>query len=418
MRQVEFDRRDVIKAFATIGGAPAAPAFAASAKANPNDEAEWAFVRDAFPLSIPMLNLNNAAISPHPLLVQGALFNAHVYANREPDVNMWEGLDARRAQTKRLLATLADCDPAEVALNRNATEGLCTAIFGIPLAAGDEVLLSDWDCPAVRNAWVQRSKREGISLKWVDFDLMANGDQVAAAYASAIGPRSKVLQLTHVVNHTGRALPVQRLCEMAREHDIQTVVDAAQSFAHINMSFRAFGCDYLATSLHKWLRAPFGTGMLIVGKSRIEALWPHIAPADAAAQGVEKLDHFSLGAYSSPAEAAIQTAIEFHNDIGPEVIRRRLQALSTYWVAQASDIDGLRIHTPMDGPDLGAITLFSVDGLEPEVIEHRLAADHHIRVDTRRQGSVVGVRVSPQIHILKSDLDRFVDALRQVTKTA
>lgn len=106
---------------------------------------------------------------------------------------------------------MADCDPDEIALNRNSSEGLSTAIFGILLKAGDQVLVSLWDYPSLIAGWLQRQQREGIEVVTVDFDLMDDENVIVEAYAQAITPRTRVIQLTHMLHWTGRVLPVKRI---------------------------------------------------------------------------------------------------------------------------------------------------------------------------------------------------------------
>jgi selenocysteine lyase/cysteine desulfurase len=381
-------------------------------------EPDWDKVRKSYPTQCPLLNLNNAGVGPSPLVVQEAVIEAYRFANGEPDVNMWQGLDYSRAETKTKLAALVDCDAPEIALNRNSTEGLCTAIFGIELEPADEVVLSEWDYPSTRHAWLRRMKREGIVVRPVDFGLLDDDEAVIAAYANAVTSRTKVMHLTHMLHWTGRVLPIERLCALARQCGVQTIVDAAQSFAQIPFSFRKIGCDFLATSLHKWLGAPFGTGMLIVNASRIHDTWPLLAPFESDPQGIEKFDHWNLGTYCSPLESAIAPAVDFHNSIGTARVHARLRELSLHWITQASDIHGFKMHTPLDSSNLGAVTLFSINGVSADAIQQRLRDDHGISVRLRQQGTLTGVRVSPHLYTRKSELDRFVEALRQVGHTA
>lgn len=390
------------------------PAIALPKTPAPDDEAAWAQVKAAFAPSMPLMNLNNAGVSPQPLVVQDEFIKAYRFANGEPDVNMWETLDANRGRTKEKLAALADCKVEEIALNRNSTEGLCTAIYGIDLQRGDEVLMSDWDYDSMRQAWEQRARREGVVICKVVFDLMDPDDAIVEAYRRSITPRTKVMHLTHMTHYTGRVLPIKRLCAIATERGIQTIVDAAQSFAQVPLSFRDLNCDYLAASLHKWLCAPFGTGLLVVKTERIEKLWPLMAPLSGAAKGIAKIDGWNLGTYSSPAEHVIEHAIDFHNAIGGKAIHARLQGLSRYWIERAQGLRGFKLHTPLESPDLGAVTLSSLAGRTAEDVEKQLRERHRIRVRFRRQGTLSGIRVSPHIYTLKSDLDRFVKALGEV----
>lgn len=381
-----------------------------------NDEQFWEGVRAGYPRQQPLMNLNNAAVSPPPLVVEQAMIDAYRLISQNPDVNMWSKLDAALPSIKQQLAALADCGPDEIALNRNSSEGLSTAIFGIPLAAGDEVLVSAWDYPSVRAAWLQREQREGIKVVCVDFDLLDSDDAVFKAYEEAITPRTRVMQLTHMFHWNGRVIPVKRLCLLARAHDIATVVDGAQTFAQMPVSFRDLDCDFFITSLHKWLGAPVGNGMLIVKQSRIDSTWPLLAPFDPPPLRIDKFDHWNLGTYNSAVQAGIEPAIRFHQEIGVQKIHQRLQELTRHWVDLARNIPGFRLHTPLDTDDLGAVSLFSIDGQDARKIEQALRQTHEIHVKYRTVQHLSGIRVSPHIYMQKSELDRFVEALAHVVR--
>ena len=212
---------------------------------------------------------NNAAVSPPPRVVEQAVIEAFRLISRNPDVNMWTRLDANLPSVKAALAALVEWEPAEIALNRNSTEGLSTVIFGVPMQPGDEVVVSEWDYPRALGGWQQRASREGIRVVRVSFDPLDDDDAIVSAYASALTARTRVMQLTHMLHWTGRVLPAERLCELARERGVLSLVDGAQTFAQMPVSFRTLGCDFFVTSLHKWLGAPVGNGMLIARRDRI-----------------------------------------------------------------------------------------------------------------------------------------------------
>jgi selenocysteine lyase/cysteine desulfurase len=372
---------------------------------------DWAAVRAAYPKQEPLLNLNNAAVSPPPLVVEEAVIDAFRLISHNPDYNMWSRLDAALPGVKAQLADLVDCRPGEVALNRNSTGGLCAAIFGIPLSPGDEVLVSPWEYPSVRAAWFQR---EGIHVTEVDFDLMDDDDAIVKAYAKAVTPRMRALQVTYMSHWTGRVLPAKRLCDLAGEHDVVTIVDGAQIFGQMPVSFRDLGCDYFVTSLHKWLGAPVGNGMLVMKEAVVERTWPLLAPFDPPPLHIDKFDHWNLGTYNSALQAGIAPAIRFHEQIGTRAIHRRLQHLTRYWVDRAREVPGFRLHTPLDSEQLGAVSLFSVDGLDPRAVESELREKHQVHVKYRQARHLEGMRVSPHIYTMEEELDQFVDALDRV----
>ncbi len=334
--------------------------------------------------------------------------------SRNPDVNMWTRLDANLPSVKAALAALVDCDPAEIALNRNSTEGLSTVIFGVPMQPGDEVVVSEWDYPSALGGWQQRASREGIRVVRVRFDPLDDDDAIVSAYASALTARTRVMQLTHMLHWTGRVLPAERLCELARERGVVSLVDGAQTFAQMPVSFRTLGCDFFVTSLHKWLGAPVGNGMLIARRDRIASTWPLMAPFEDVPDRIDKFDHWNLGTYNSALQAGIAPAIEMHGEVGAQAMHARLRELTRYWVALARSIRGFRLHTPVDDERLGAVSLFSIVGADMKHVERELRERHQVHVKYRRAGPLEGLRVSPHVYTRKSELQQFVEALDRV----
>jgi selenocysteine lyase/cysteine desulfurase len=379
-----------------------------------NDEERWEQVRERYPAQEPLLNLNNAAVSPPPRAVEQAAIEAFRLVSRNPDVNMWTRLDANLPSIKAALAALADCDPVEIALNRNSTEGLSTVIFGVTMQPGDEVVVSEWDYPSALGGWQQRAAREGIRVVTVRFDPLDDDDAIVAAYSNALTPRTRVMQLTHMLHWTGRVLPAERLCALARERGVVSLVDGAQTFAQMPVSFRTLGCDFFVTSLHKWLGAPVGNGMLIARRERIASTWPLMAPFEDVPDRIDKFDHWNLGTYNSALQAGIAPAIELHREIGVQAMHARLRELSRYWVALASGIRGFRLHTPVDDERLAAVSLFSIAGADMRHVERELRERHQVHVKYRRVGPIEGLRVSPHVYTRKSELQRFVEALDRV----
>ena len=378
------------------------------------DEERWEQVRACYPAQEPLLNLNNAAVSPPPRVVEQAVIEAFRLISRNPDVNMWTRLDASLPSTKEALAGLVDCDPAEIALNRNTTEGLSTVIFGVPMQPGDEVVVSEWDYPSSLGGWQQRAAREGIRVVRVRFHPLDDDDAIVRAYTAAFTPRTRVMQVTHMLHWTGRVLPAQRLCEMARERGVLSLVDGAQTFAQMPVSFRSLACDFFVTSLHKWLGAPVGNGMLIVHRDRIASTWSLMAPFDAAPDRIDKFDHWNLGTYNSALQAGIAPAVEIYREVGAQAMHARLRELTRYWVALARGIRGFTLHTPVDDERLAAVSLFSIAGADMKHVERELRERHQVHVKYRCVGPIEGLRVSPHVSTRKSELQRFVDALDRV----
>src|SRR5687767_4263168 len=231
------------------------------------DEDFWSWVRESFTVSANIINLNNGGVSPQPKVVQDAHIKYYQLCNDGPSYYMWRILDQGREPLRSKLADLAGCSPEEIAINRNSTEGLNTVIFGLNLKAGDEVVLTKYDYPNMMNAWKQREKRDGIKLNWVDLDLPEeNDDTIVKKFEAAVTPKTKIVHITHMLNWTGQILPARKIADMAHRKGCQVIVDGAHTFAHLDYKIPDLDCDYYATSLHKWLCAPFGTGAMYIRK--------------------------------------------------------------------------------------------------------------------------------------------------------
>jgi hypothetical protein len=128
--------------------------------------------------------------------------------------------------------------------------------------------------------WDQRMRRDKVVIKRVQFPVPATADDLYTRLEQAITPKTKVLHFCHITNLSGQLFPVQRLCRMARARGIRTIVDGAHAGAQFPYKLRDLECDSYGVSLHKWLLAPNGTGLLFVRRDMIEKFWPlQAAPA-------------------------------------------------------------------------------------------------------------------------------------------
>ena len=242
-----------------------------------NDDDFWAWVRSCFTTSSNIINLNNGGVSPQPKQVQDVHIKYYQWCNEAPTYYMWRSLDEGREPLRRKLAHFSGVDPEEISINRNATEALNTIIFGLELKEGDEVVVNKYDYPNMRNAWKQREKRDKIKLSWVELNMpTTDDDYIYKIYADAINSNTKIVYLTHLINWTGQLIPVavmKRIADLAHKNGAEVIVDGAHSFAHTNYQIGDLGCDYYGTSLHKWLCAPFGSGMMYIKKDKIKNVW-------------------------------------------------------------------------------------------------------------------------------------------------
>ncbi|WKN33741.1 aminotransferase class V-fold PLP-dependent enzyme [Porifericola rhodea] len=374
------------------------------------DEDLWHRIQQAYTVSPNIINLNNGGVSPQPKIVQDAVDRYYHYSNEAPSYYMWRILDQGRESVRMKLSEVAGCSPEEVAINRNATEALDTIIFGMDLEKGDEVLLSKYDYPNMMNAWKTRAKRQGIKLNWITLDLaMEDEDAIVQRYMEGLTARTKVVHITQLINWSGQIVPVKKLCSALRKRGIKTVVDGAHAFAHIDSNLTELACDYYGTSLHKWMCAPFGTGMIYVRKEHIAGLWPLIPDHEPERDDIRKFE--SLGTRSFAPEQAIGQAIDFHNAIGAERKRARLHYLKRYWADKVREHPNIRINTPLSSGFSCALCNVGIEGMEAVDINSRLFKEYKIHATPVKYEAINGVRITPHVYTKLSDLDRLENAL-------
>lgn len=415
-----LDANDVAK---SRGGAlldPDAPSWrgsATDAAAFAADEDFWEPIQRAFDLDRTWINLNNGGCSPAPSHVMAQLERDLRYGNELPVIHMWRDLEPRIEVVRRELAREFGCDTEEIAITRNASESLETCIFGIDLAPGDEVLVSNQNYGRMINAWKQRVARDKIVLKEISFPVpCTNPQQIVDAFAAGITSRTKVMEITHITNLTGQILPVQALVAMARAKGVQTIVDGAHAFAQFPFTREDLGCDYYGSSLHKWLLAPIGTGLLYVRRDRIPTLWPLMAGNPGQEKDIRKYEE--IGTHPAANHNAIAVSLAFHRAIGAARKQARLVYLRDRWAKRllAEGQGRVKVLTPLDSPWGGGIGFFNVDGLPHDKLGNWLMGQFRVVQTPITHPEFTGIRVTPNVYTTLDEVDRFAELVLMAIK--
>ena len=379
------------------------------------DEDFWFEVSQAFTVDRSIVNLNNGGVSPSPAIVQQAMKRHLDYSHTAPPFTMLRVLEPQREAVRERLAREFGCDSEEIALTRNASEGLQICQFGIDLKPGDEVLTTTQDYPRMLDTFKQRQRREGIVLKQFSIPVPAEDpDEVVSLFARHITPRTKLILMCDMINLTGQILPVQRVVAMARAKGIPVIVDGAHGFAHYAFKLSDLDCDYYATSLHKWLFAPHGTGLLYVRRDKIHDLWPMMAAPEAGDNNIRKYEE--IGTHPAANYLAIAEALTFHQGIGPKRKEARMVFLRDYWANRLLTHDRVRLHTSLKPGFACGIATVQIDGVESGELNNWLWNEHHILTTAIKHAQFEGLRVSPSVYTTRPELDRFCDAMEHVIR--
>jgi isopenicillin-N epimerase len=379
------------------------------------DEDFWFSIQNSFTVTRGIINLNNGGVSPSPRIVTEAVVRYTWQQEDATAYTMWQILEPQSETIRTGLADVFGCDREEIAITRNASESLEVLLMGMDFKPGDEILTTTQDYPRMLTTLRQREQREGLVLKLVQIPIAPqNLSEITAAYEKGITKRTRLILISHMINITGQITPVKAVCELARSRGIETIVDGAHSFAQFNFRQQDLGCDYFGTSLHKWLYAPKGTGMLYVRRDRIGKIWPLFAAEKKQAGDIRKFEE--IGTHSAAPRLAIGEAILFHNGIGAARKEARLRYLSRYWMNRLKDVPRVSFNTSFADEQSCAIANVAIEGLNPSEIGNHLMSAHKIFTTPIIHPEFRGLRITPNVYTTLKELDRFCDVMETLAR--
>lgn len=376
------------------------------------DEAYWYEVRQAFTLDSSLIYLQSAYVGASPAVVQWAMKRYLDYSNTAPSYTMEKILEPQREVVRERLAREWDVDPEEVALTRGASEAMQICQCGFDFKVGDEVLTTNQDY--VRMIWTykQLERREGIVLKQISIPVPAEDPaEIVRLFEANITPRTRLIHMCHMINLTGQILPVREVVKMAHARHLPVIVDGAQAFAHLDFKLSDLDCDYYGVSLHKWLCAPHGTGLLYVRRDRIADLWPLQAAPEELTGNIRKFEE--IGTCPAANYLGIGDALTFHQGIGSKRKEARLIFLRDYWVNRLRQHDRVRMQTSQKPGLACGIANFDVDGVDLHKLNQWLFDEHGIITHVTEHPEYTGIRVTPNVFTTLEELDCFCDAVEE-----
>jgi selenocysteine lyase/cysteine desulfurase len=379
------------------------------------DETYWREIQQAFTLDRTILNFNNGYTCPSPRVVHEALKRYLDISNQAPIHYMWNQMEPNIETVRRNLSAEVGCDPEELAITRNASEGLQIAQLGLDLKAGDEVVTTDQDYGRMLDTWDQRVRRDKITVNKISFPVpTTNLSELTDRITRAITPKTKVIHICHITNLTGQLFPVRDIARLARARGIMTIVDGAHAFAHFPFKVSDLECDFYGCSLHKWLLAPVGTGFLYVRRENIAKLWP-LTPASAAkSDNIRKFEE--IGTHPAANHNAIGEALAFHQAIGTERKAARLRYLNDRWAKRVEKLPGVKIlnsREPNQAWGLFNVSLERVDS--PKAYEF-LWTKYRIITAAIKRDDYQGLRVTPNVYTTLQEVDTFASAIEDLLK--
>lgn len=376
------------------------------------DEAFWEQIKDAYHVNPGYLYLNNGGSSA----TAQATFDDENYhrnvAKNAPSYYLWRSQSRQREVVRRALGQYLGCDHEEIAMLRSTTEALVTVIQGLDLPRGSEIITTIQDYPTMLHTLHLYAQRRGWKITELELPMpLGTQQEVIDQVTGAFTRDTRFLLLSDILFRTGERLPIREICEAAREQNILTAVDGAHTVGHFPVIPRELGCHFFASSLHKWLSAPLGTGVLWLEKEQILPLWPMYGAVEGEENDIRKFEH--IGTRSLASDLAVGSAIDFDLQIGAARKLARLQYLTRHWWNQLQEIDGIESRTNMDAPHrYGAIASFTCPKKGSQFLDQWLIANRNIIISRITFQDEVFFRVSPHVYVLPRDLDRLVEGVK------
>ena len=419
MNKREFLRNvGMVSAMAPLSFGHVRQAVAAVANMSPGDVAGdedfWMKIRDDYDLKPDYINLENGYYCFMPRQTMERQIEHLRSVNYEGSYYMRTVRleNKRKAATK--VAEIVGCTADEVAITRNTTESLDLVIGGLDWKPGDEAVMAEQDYGAMLNHFEYVARRYGVVNRLVSVpNHPQNDEEIVDLYASAITDKTRLLMVCHMINITGQVLPIRKITDMAHARGVEVMVDGAHAYSHVDFQMDDLDCDYYGTSLHKWLSAPLGSGMLYVKKNKIDSVWPLFAERDLEPNDMRRLNH--IGTHPVHVDLGIINAIEYQNAIGLTRKEARLKYLQHYWTSQLRGLPRIVINTPDDMNRHGGIGNVGIDGIHPRDLAKMLMDDHNIFTVPIDRPGVLGLRITPNLYTKTEELDTFVEAIKSLS---
>jgi len=377
----------------------------------------------------PLVYLDNAATTQKPQAVIDRMLRYY----HEENANIHRGVhalsvaatDAYDAARERLRRFINAAETREIVFVRGTTEAinLVAATYGRShVGAGDEVVISEMEHHSNIVPWQMLCEEKGARLRVVP--ITESGELQLEAYARLLGPRTRLVAVTHVSNALGTINPIEEIVRLAHDRGIPVLVDGAQAVAHMTVDVQAIGCDFYAFSGHK-VFGPTGIGVLYGRASLLDAMPPYQGGGDMIRSVTFERtlyadipQKFEAGTPNIAGVVGLDAAIAYLSDVGLDRVTAYEHELLAYGTEALARIEGLRLTGTAQRK--AGILSFVIDDIHPHDIGTILDRDgiairagHHCcQPLMARLGVPATARASLACYNTREDIDALVSSIR------
>ena len=377
----------------------------------PDDELFWSVIRGQFLIPDERIYLNNGTLGPSPRVVVDAVTeHTRRVAQTYPPGVAWNDL-------KRSLSGLLGGDPEGFIFPRNTTEAMNFIANGVEVGYGDAVLSTDHEHIGGLEPWKLVATRRGARLDIVSLpSTPRSADELVQSVWGGVTPETRVICVSHMTFTTGTVLPIPELASRCAEKGIVLAVDGAHPPGMLDVDLDVVGGDMYASSPHKWLLAPQGTGLLYISDVWRERLWPTLASGgwDDLTLGAHRLNH--LGTFDESRLAGLLAAVEWAGAIRMPRIEARIRYLRDMLEAGLRTIPGLHVVGAQQEEQKGGMVSFSLDGVESSQLQQHLSRAANVRTRVIGEYDYGWMRLSTHVYNSPEQITRVLELVDDVAR--
>jgi selenocysteine lyase/cysteine desulfurase len=376
------------------------------------EDPDWQVVREAFSLPEDLIYMNNGSLGPCPGFVKWRALGAWDRLERDPVREGFGPMLEAAEEVRSKAASFLGCSVEEIAITRNTTEGMNMIAQGARLQPGDRVLTTNHEHAGGMRGWEYLASHHGVVIDQVELPVPPDSpEQVVRRFEKKMDERTRVISISHVTSITGLRMPVEALSDLARANNALLVVDGAQAPGGMDVDLRRLRCDAYATSTHKWMLAPKGTGLLYVRKETQNAIQPM------ALQDGFEVYTGAVGTRDLPSIAGLGAAIDFLNYFGFDNLTKRNMRLRAFLYKSLDSVPEIRVASPADGVMSAPMVAFELEGeRSASDVAGKLREDFGVEVKVLPVDVFNGIRVSTHVYNSEKDIEVLANGLKKILK--
>jgi len=366
--------------------------------------------------------LNHGSFGATPKPVFAAYQDWQRRLERQPVLFLGREIDGLLRQSRQALGEYLDAAADDLVYIPNATHGVNIVARSLALQPGDEILTTDHEYGACDYNWEFVCKKTGATYIHQPIPLpVQSEDEIIEQFWQGVTLRTKVIYLSHITSPTALRLPVEQICQRARQAGIWTLVDGAHAPGQIPLDLKAVGADFYTGNCHKWLLSPKGAAFLYARREAqplIEPLivsWGYHATAETTS-GSQFIDYLQWTGTRDPAAAlSVPSAIQFMRDHNWDKVRRECHALLRQAVERICALTDMPPLYPLDSDFYSQMAIAPLPlSADLTSLKSRLYDEYQVEVPLIQWQDRKFVRISIQGYNTPSDVDALLEALGEL----